>query len=272
MKQVHKGLMDQFQVHVTKEGVEDKKANVGRSEVTSLDWAEQRVTNDVMGHAVQIALESGYASSIHTSQGLTLSRVRGLLEGIFAHGQTYVLISRTPDEEQFWCVGVPPQDILLDVMKAVQQQDAAAKGFLAEYQALDAESQACVLSDSKSISENLIPLQRHISLVFDRLTHSKAKDSMSAEEILGLLLMEAQRLDLLSGIENMISITSRFTAGKIHERRAVRHDVFKLHAFVKYKQKLKAQGKERNFNECFTLSFRCFIHGNTSASASSPLD
>ena len=72
VKQVRKGLMDQFQVHVTKEGVEDK-AKVGRSEVTSLDWAEQRVMNDVMGNVVQIALESGYASSIHKSQGLTLS-------------------------------------------------------------------------------------------------------------------------------------------------------------------------------------------------------
>ena len=99
-------------------------------------------------------------------------------------------------------------------MKALQQWEAAAKGFLAEYQALDADSQACVVSGSRSISENLIPLQRHISLVFDKHTHSKAKDSMSAEEILGLLLMEAQRLDLLSGIENMISITLRFTAGK----------------------------------------------------------
>ncbi len=59
--------MEQFQVHVTKEGVEDKKAKVGRSEVTSLGWAEQRVMNDVMGNVVQIALESGYASSIHKS-------------------------------------------------------------------------------------------------------------------------------------------------------------------------------------------------------------
>ena len=122
VKQVHKSLMDQFQVHVTKEGVEDKKAKVGRSEVMSLGWAEQRVVNDVMGNVVQITLESGYASSIHKSQGLTLSSVHGLLEGIFAHRQTYVLLSRTLDDEKFWCVGVPPQDILLDVMKAVQQR------------------------------------------------------------------------------------------------------------------------------------------------------
>ena len=77
-------------------------------------------------------------------------------------------------------------------MKAVRQQEAAAEGFLAECQTLIAESRASVVSDSKSISENLIPLQRHISLVFDRQTHTMPKDAMSAEEILGLLLMEAK--------------------------------------------------------------------------------
>ena len=85
-------------MHLTKEGVDDAKAKVGCAQVTSVSWAEQKAMNNILGNVQQIPLEpGGYAPSIHKSQGLTLSIVHGLLEGIFAHGQTYVLISRTPD-------------------------------------------------------------------------------------------------------------------------------------------------------------------------------
>ena len=169
--------------------------------------------NDILGNVQQIPLESGYASSIHKSKGLTLSRVHGLLEGIFAHGQTYVLISRTPDGDQFWLIGVPPEDILLDVMRAVHKKQAIARRFLEQYQSLDTEAQAKVASGSKDISDNLLVLRQHIALVWDRHTRTQPIESMSAEEIVGLLIEEEQRLDLVQGVEAMISVTSRFTAG-----------------------------------------------------------
>ena len=90
IKQLSAGQMQEFEMHFTKEGVDDAKAKVGCAPVTSVSWAEQRVMNDVLGNVQQIPLEFGYASSIHKSQGLTLSRAHGLLEGIFAHGQTYM--------------------------------------------------------------------------------------------------------------------------------------------------------------------------------------
>ena len=73
-----------------------------------------------------LPIELGYASSIHKGQGLTLERVQALHEELFCHGQSYVLISRTRDEENFWAVGVPPQDLMLEVLEAVRaaQQEA----------------------------------------------------------------------------------------------------------------------------------------------------
>ena len=44
--------------------------------------------------------------------------MRGLLEGIFAQGQVYVLVSRVTDPRNFHLVGLPPIDMLEDVAKA----------------------------------------------------------------------------------------------------------------------------------------------------------
>ena len=146
----------------------------------------------------------------HSNQGI----VHVLLEGIFAHGQSHVLISRSPDEEQFWCVGIPPEDILFDVLMAVRKQRAAAKRFLEQYQSLDTAAHARVASSCKDIGEKMLPLRRRIALVLDRYTRSKQIDAMSAKKIVGLLIKEEQRLELVDGIESTISVTSRFTAGK----------------------------------------------------------
>ena len=44
--------------------------------------------------------------------------VRGVLEGVFAQGQIYVLISRVTDPRNFELLGVPPIDLLEQVCMA----------------------------------------------------------------------------------------------------------------------------------------------------------
>ena len=170
-------------VYFTKEGVPDEAATVGSSKVTAVTWAKQKVLNDVMGDVQQVPIESGYASSIHKSQGLTLPRVHGLLEGIFAHGQSYVLISRTPDNDQVWLVGVPPKDILLDVMLAVEKQHAVAQSFLQIWSSIDLQTKKKVTSATEELPDHLLPLRQHINCVWDRYTRSKPSSDMSAEDI-----------------------------------------------------------------------------------------
>ena len=44
--------------------------------------------------------------------------VRGCLEGVFALGQVYVLVSRVTDPRNFELIGVPPADLLEEVAAA----------------------------------------------------------------------------------------------------------------------------------------------------------
>ncbi len=66
--------MNEFQLHFTKEGVDDAKAKVDCVQVTSLSWAEQKIPNDALGNVVTIPAESGYGSSIHKIQSMTEAR------------------------------------------------------------------------------------------------------------------------------------------------------------------------------------------------------
>lgn len=69
-----------------------------------------------LGDVYAIPVRLAYAITAHKGQGLTIPVVHALLEGLFAHGQVYVQTSRTPLEQHFHCVGVPPQDIFEDVL------------------------------------------------------------------------------------------------------------------------------------------------------------
>jgi len=72
---------------------------------------------------LQFTLQPAYGLSIHKVQSLTIvHKVLGCLEGVFAHGQIYVLISRVTDPKNFHAVGLPPADLLDAVAEAVPRE------------------------------------------------------------------------------------------------------------------------------------------------------
>ena len=67
----------------------------------------------------QLQVQPAYALVIHKIQSLTIRRtVHGCLEGVFAQGQIYVLISRVTDSLDFHAIGLPPMDLLDAVAQA----------------------------------------------------------------------------------------------------------------------------------------------------------
>ena len=62
---------------------------------------------------LQLPLVPAYALTVHKVQALSIKHVvQGCLEGIFAHGQLYVLLSRVTDPQHLHLVGLPPLDLL----------------------------------------------------------------------------------------------------------------------------------------------------------------
>ena len=71
---------------------------------------------------LQLSLVPAYALTIHKTQALSIRHiVCGCLEGIFAWGQLYVLISRVTDPANLHLIGVPPKDIVEDVGNALKR-------------------------------------------------------------------------------------------------------------------------------------------------------
>ena len=69
----------------------------------------------------QVPIGPGYAQSMHKMQSQTVpppNRVQGCLEGVFAHGQFYVLTSRVTDPAYLNLIGLPPEDLLDEVAAA----------------------------------------------------------------------------------------------------------------------------------------------------------
>ena len=72
--------------------------------------------------------------------------VYAILEGLFAHGQVYVQISRTPMEMDFLCVGVPPRDIFCAVVDRVKMKQRVISKLCSEWDARhdhENDTQAC---------------------------------------------------------------------------------------------------------------------------------
>ena len=79
---------------------------------------------------LQVPIAPAYALCIHKVQSLTMGqgKVLGCLEGVFAHGQLYVLVSRVADPENFCLVGLPPKDLLDDVARAWEAKGSRWRG------------------------------------------------------------------------------------------------------------------------------------------------
>ena len=68
---------------------------------------------------LQLPVQPSYALTVHKTQSLSITHVvRGLLEGVFAIGQVYVLISRVTEPRNLEFVGLPPADMLEEVEQA----------------------------------------------------------------------------------------------------------------------------------------------------------
>ena len=68
---------------------------------------------------LQLQAQPANALTIHKCQSLTIrDHVYGCLEGVFAHGQVYVLWSRVTQPQNFHLVGIPPTDLLKEVAEA----------------------------------------------------------------------------------------------------------------------------------------------------------
>ena len=68
---------------------------------------------------LQLQLQPAYCLTNHKVQALTIRHtVDGCLEGVFAHGQVYVQVSRVVDPDRYAAVGLPPEDLLDEVAAA----------------------------------------------------------------------------------------------------------------------------------------------------------
>ena len=87
-----------------------------------MDLGARQETLNTRGEPIllQLPLVPAYALTVHKTQALSIKhQVIGCLEGIFAHGQLYVLISRVTDPRNFHWIGLPPKDMLEDVASAL---------------------------------------------------------------------------------------------------------------------------------------------------------
>ena len=68
---------------------------------------------------MQLLLQQAYCLTMHKVQALTIRHDGdGLLEGVFALGQVYVLWGRVTDPKLFRAIGLPPDELLDDVVTA----------------------------------------------------------------------------------------------------------------------------------------------------------
>lgn len=66
---------------------------------------------------MQTQLALAYALTIHKSQGITVPVSYPSLSGIFGFGQPYTLLTRTPFRHNMLFVGVPPKDVLDQILQ-----------------------------------------------------------------------------------------------------------------------------------------------------------
>ena len=81
-------------------------------EVDFLDVTPREESAPHQTTQLQLPVAPAYGLSIHKVQSLTmLGKVLGCLEGVFAHGQVYVLVSRVTDPANLVLIGLPPEGL-----------------------------------------------------------------------------------------------------------------------------------------------------------------
>ena len=93
-----------------------------------------------LGAVNTIPMKPAYACSVHKGQGFTIKVVYAILEGLFAHGQVYVQTSRTPEELNFLCVGLPPQDLFIEIMETLWRLQNKVRTARCTWQGLQKEA------------------------------------------------------------------------------------------------------------------------------------
>ena len=67
---------------------------------------------------------------VHKTQALSIKHlVLGCLEGVFALGQVYVLVSRVTDPRNLSLVGIPPRDLIEDLAQALLREGIDVDSF-----------------------------------------------------------------------------------------------------------------------------------------------
>ena len=91
-------------------------------EIHFMDVGARQENLAVKGEPIMLQLPicPAYSLTVHKTQALSIKHlVIGCLEGVFAMGQVYVLVSRCTDPANFLLCGVPPKDLLEDVAAAL---------------------------------------------------------------------------------------------------------------------------------------------------------
>ncbi len=147
---------------------------------------------------LQLPVVPAYALTVHKTQALSIKhRVNGCLEGVFAQGQVYVLVSRVTDPANFCLVGLPPADLVEDVAAALSNAGVDVDGWFRR--AVTVTNEWVLHPGRLPFSERLKPRYRSSRAALSLRTLAESLDPMPrAREIVAELLSYFDRADLAS--------------------------------------------------------------------------